>query len=98
MSTSNHPENSTHKPATPPQKKEELAASTPTASTEAASAPSMPEPRSYAVSLGANASAVLVAYGIAIDLHTKGVLYGLAVGKQIVILLRAADHPSSSVL
>ncbi len=101
MSTSNHPENSTHKPATPPQKKEELATSTPTASTEAASAPSMPsmpEPRSYAVSLGANASAVLVAYGIAIDLHTKGVLYGLAVGKQKVIQLRAADHPSSSEL
>jgi hypothetical protein len=64
----------------------------------AASASGMPEPRSYAISLGANASAVLVAYGIAVDLHTKGVLYGLAVGKQKVILLRAADHPSSSEL
>ena len=98
MSTSNHPENSTHKPATPPQKKEELAASTPTASTEAASASGMTEPRSYAISLSANASAVLVAYGIAVDLHTKGLLYGLAVGKQKTIQLRTADHPSSSEL
>lgn len=51
MSTSNHPENSTHKPATPPQKKEELATSTPTASTEAASAPSMPSMPELAATL-----------------------------------------------
>ena len=98
MSTSTHLEDTIPKAATPPQKKEEFAASTQTASTEAASASGMPEPRSYAVSLGANASAVLVAYGIAVDLHTKGVLYGLSVGKQKVIQLRAADHPSSSEL
>ncbi len=98
MSTSTHLENTIPRAATPPQKKEEFAASTQTASTEAASASGMPEPRSYAVSLGANASAVLVAYGIAVDLHTKGVLYGLSVGKQKVIQLRTADHPSSSEL
>ena len=98
MSTSTHLEDTIPKAATPPQKKEEFAASTQTASTEAASASGMPEPRSYAISLGANASTVLVAYGIAVDLHTKGVLYGLAVGKQKFIQLRAADHPSSSEL
>ncbi len=98
MSTSSNLENTLTKATTPPPKKEELAASTQAASTEAASASGMPEPRSYAISLGANASTVLVAYGIAVDLHTKGVLYGLAVGKQKFIQLRAADHPSSSEL
>lgn len=97
MSNSSSTENSLSKPTAPPLKKE-APASAPTPSTGAASTQSLAEPRSYAVSLGANASAVLVAYGIASDLHTLGALYGLAVGKQSAIQIRAADYPSSTEL
>ena len=94
MSNSSLTENSLPKPTAPPQKKE-TPASAPMPSTGATSTQALAEPRSYAVSLGANVSAVLVAYGIASDLHTDGSLYGLSVGKQSAIQIRAADHTSS---
>ena len=98
MSTSTHLENTIPKAATPPQKKEEFAASTQTASTEAASASGMPEPRSYAVSLGANASAVLVAYQRGLVSEFNSTFYwgarSKAAHRQGSVMCLYTDRPS----
>lgn len=51
--------------------------------------------RCYAVALGSDVSATLVTYGITFDLYTRGMFYGLPVGKQSSIQIRTADQASS---
>ena len=96
MSNSNHPEPSTPPPLALSQKKE-TPASTRTPPTGAALTVAAP-PRCYALSLTPTVSCTLAIFGLAQDLHIHGTLYGLPVGTQTVIRIRAADHASAREL
>ena len=93
MSTSNRPESSAAMPAALPQKKE-IPASSPTPPTGANNTATAPS-RCCAVSLSSGVSCTLAIFGLARDLHIHGTLYGLSVGTQGVIRIRAADHASA---
>ena len=97
MSNSTHPENSITKPATPPQKKEAQADPL-TPSAGATSTPAQAGSRCCAICFAPGVSITLAMFGIAKDLHTSGMLYGLAVGQQSAIRIRAADHASAREL
>ena len=96
MSNPNQPEPSTPTPLALSQKKE-TPASTRTQPTGAAFAIDAP-PRCYALSLPPTVSCTLAIFGLAQDLHIHGTLYGLPVGTQTVIRIRAADHASAREL
>ena len=96
MSNPNQPEPSTPTPLALSQKKE-TSASTRTPPTGAALAVAAP-PRCYALSLPPTVSCTLAIFGLAQDLHIHGTLYGLPVGTQTVIRIRAADHASAREL
>lgn len=93
MSTSNRPESSAVMPVALPQKKDTPASSPtpPTGANNTVTAPS----RCYALSLPPGVSCTLAIFGLAQDLHIHGTLYGLSVGTQGVIRIRAADHASA---
>ena len=93
MSTSNRPESSAAMPAALPQKKE-IPASSPTPPTGANNTGTVPS-RCCAVSLSSGVSCTLAIFGLARDLHIHGTLYGLSIGTQNTIRIRAADHAST---
>lgn len=93
MSTSHRPESSAAMPIALPQKKE-TPDSTPTPPTGAVHAVTA-TPRSYALALPPGVSCTLVIFGLAQDLHIHGSLYGLPIGTQKVVRIRAADHASA---
>ena len=93
MSNSNHPEPSTPTPLGLPQKKE-TPVSTRRSSTSATLTDAVPS-RCYALSLPPGVSCTLAIFGLAQDLYIHGTLCGLAVGRQNIVRIRAADHASA---
>ena len=93
MSTSNRLESSVAMSAALPQKKE-IPASSPTPPTGANNTGTVPS-RCCAVSLSSGVSCTLAIFGLARDLHIHGTLYGLSIGTQNTIRIRAADHAST---
>lgn len=97
MNTPNPSEINPQQPAVPVLKKEAQSGTSST-SAERGRAHAVVDAQSYAVSLAANVSSTLVAFGIASDLYNKGQFFGLKVGAQKAMQIRAADHASSNEL
>lgn len=93
MNTPHRPESGAPMPVALPQKKETPASTPlpPTGAAHTAAAASY----CYAVSLPSGVSCTLAMVGLAQDLHIHGTLYGLPVGTQKVVRIRAADHAST---